>query len=185
MEPIEDMPNQKPNPIGAGLAGLAQFFSDSKVDQAKLIALAGMLYKHKVTQIEMQKIVQRSMEECDRFPTLAWMLNVLKRNQKRGEGWESNTPHCSGALDAKLAPKDRRWLSDRSTDLWRISRALRLGIEPAELLDKWRLYVDHNRYVRTAPTGELVRTHFETEEQVAAERTRMGDFALPRSWEEG
>ena len=175
------MPNQRPNHIGASLAALSAFFSDFKVDPGRLATMAAILDRKRVTPTEMQGIAQAAMEECDRFPTLPWMLKRLKRVSQDG-GWGDDGAACTGVLDSLLAPWERAWLSRRNSDLWRIRSALSNAREPTALLAKWALYVDHNRYVRAAPAGELVRTQFESRAQVEAEQRRVGTEA--RTWTE-
>lgn len=172
-DPIQDMPNQRPNFIGSGLSGLAQFFSDSRVDQGKLQTVAAVLTKRGVSSAQMQRIVTTAMEECDRFPTLAWMLKLVQKRKSDGEGWGDDAPHCTGELDRETSPSERAWLSMRNNELWQIRRALDAGRDPDTLLDRWRLYVDHNRYLRSAPNGELVVTRFTSRAQLQAEIGRV------------
>ncbi len=173
-EPIGDMPNQRPNPVGAGLASLAQFFSDSRVDQAKMQTMAEVLSRKGVNQRHMQRIVSTAMEECDRFPSLAWMLKLISKRRSDGTGWEDQEPFCFPDLYVKLSGHQQAFLAERNNDLWLIRRALVAGKEPTSLMEKWRLYLDHNRYVRSAPHGDLVVTHFQSQAAVEAEMVRIG-----------
>lgn len=175
---FEDMPNQRPNYIGKGLADLAAFFSDNRVDQGKLYAMAGTLQKRGVTAQGMHRIVTTAMEECERFPALSWMLKLLRRRKSDSEGWGSVATFCTPKLDAVISSHERRWLAERNIDIWNLRNNLSAGVDANDLLDKWRLYLDHNFYVRQAPTGDLVRTTFESRDQVAVEMQRVG-YTIP------
>ena len=178
MSDIQDMPNQRPSHIGAGLASLAQFFSETRVDAAKMHTMAAMLQKRGITGAQMQKIVSTAMDECERFPSLAWMLKTTNKRKKDSDGWHDRGPDMTDELSAQLLPHERRWIVERSDDLWAIRQALIGGNEPHRIMEKWRLYLDHNRYLRQAPHGDLVLTKFERRDQVQAEMQRV-DYTIP------